>query len=247
MSGYLQRLASRAMNPVEPVHPVLGSMFTAPKYRNGREDLPREEDDLPSIQSESRQAFESARPVSWSVLPDSKHPGSRESSATQEPRTSFGNRQPEPLVRNERLPAQQVEQTLRPILAERASPRPSIQDPYETAGKAEPGRETNLHRGGREPEEASHEAFTPLIKENLARSNEETSRHEAEVFASAAKENGGQAVRSVPATREPDEIQIHIGRIDVTAVPQAASRAVSKPIRKGMNLEEYLSRRDRRT
>jgi hypothetical protein len=49
------------------------------------------------------------------------------------------------------------------------------------------------------------------------------------------------------SSREPDEIEIHIGRIEVTAV-QAAATSVStpKPRRGGPSLEEYLKRRDRR-
>jgi hypothetical protein len=44
---------------------------------------------------------------------------------------------------------------------------------------------------------------------------------------------------------EPDSIEIHIGRIEVTAVPPApASAASSKPRRETPSLSEYLKRRD---
>jgi hypothetical protein len=43
-----------------------------------------------------------------------------------------------------------------------------------------------------------------------------------------------------------DEIQIHIGRIEVTAVPQAPTHAPPKPARKSVSLDEYLKRRDPR-
>jgi hypothetical protein len=46
--------------------------------------------------------------------------------------------------------------------------------------------------------------------------------------------------------RERDEIEIHIGRIEVTAVPQAAARPAIQPARKSLNLDEYLKRRNRR-
>jgi len=52
--------------------------------------------------------------------------------------------------------------------------------------------------------------------------------------------------RELPET-EMDDIQIHIGRIEVTAVPQASARpAPDKPVRKAANLDEYLRRRDGR-
>jgi hypothetical protein len=45
---------------------------------------------------------------------------------------------------------------------------------------------------------------------------------------------------------EPDEIQIHIGRIEVTAVTQAAPRPAPPPARKSISLDEYLQRGERR-
>jgi hypothetical protein len=43
---------------------------------------------------------------------------------------------------------------------------------------------------------------------------------------------------------EPDEIQIHIGRIEVTAVPPpVAARAAIRPERRSVNLDDYLKQR----
>jgi hypothetical protein len=46
---------------------------------------------------------------------------------------------------------------------------------------------------------------------------------------------------------EPDEIEIHIGRIEVTAVPPPAARAASRPQSKPVSLAEYLKSRHGRT
>jgi hypothetical protein len=46
--------------------------------------------------------------------------------------------------------------------------------------------------------------------------------------------------------REPDEIQIHIGRIEVTAVQPAPAPTPARLSRKTPSLDEYLRRRDRR-
>lgn len=47
-----------------------------------------------------------------------------------------------------------------------------------------------------------------------------------------------------PTRPEPDAIEIHIGRIEVTAAPQAPSRpAPTKPARKTLTLDDYLKRR----
>jgi hypothetical protein len=48
--------------------------------------------------------------------------------------------------------------------------------------------------------------------------------------------------REPPARTQSDEVQIHIGRIEVTAVHPAAPPAARKPTRKSLNLSEYLSR-----
>jgi hypothetical protein len=44
------------------------------------------------------------------------------------------------------------------------------------------------------------------------------------------------------ASRGADEIQINIGRIEVTAIPQAVPRP-TPPVRKSINLDEYLKPR----
>jgi hypothetical protein len=55
-------------------------------------------------------------------------------------------------------------------------------------------------------------------------------------------------VRSAPeraqrgARREPDEVHIHIGRIEVTAAPPAPRTVAAPPARKAMSLDEYLAR-----
>ena len=73
-------------------------------------------------------------------------------------------------------------------------------------------------------------------------------RGASEIQAGAAQVNPRrQAFQPSPAPEaQPEEIQIHIGRIEVLAVPQAASRPAAAPVRKGLNLDEYLSRRNGR-
>jgi hypothetical protein len=51
---------------------------------------------------------------------------------------------------------------------------------------------------------------------------------------------------SAPATKtSSDEIQIHIGRIEVTAIPPPAATPKPKRPAKGPSLQEYLTRRDK--
>jgi hypothetical protein len=44
-----------------------------------------------------------------------------------------------------------------------------------------------------------------------------------------------------------DEIEIHIGRIEVTAVPQSVIRPAVKSPGDEISLDKYLKRRERRT
>jgi hypothetical protein len=50
------------------------------------------------------------------------------------------------------------------------------------------------------------------------------------------------ARRFQPSQRETDEIHIHIGRIEVAAISQAAPRPAAAAARRSLNLDEYLRR-----
>jgi len=245
MNGYLQRLVSRAMNSVESVHPVLGSVFSAPKYASDREGSPMEGDGLSSIQAES------IHPVLGSVFPAPKNASRREGFPTEEgkpprrqpeslvtpapgPRPFRDSRPwPEPLVPSERSPTLQGERT--------------PEAPETQPETAESNRKSGRHREKGEQEGTSQSRYEPLIAENLIRpNNQQIFRRESKASASAAREKGDLSGRPIPTEREADEVQIHIGRIEVTAVSQAVARAATKPARKGLNLEEYLRRRDGR-
>ena len=53
--------------------------------------------------------------------------------------------------------------------------------------------------------------------------------------------------RADPVHRsDPDDIQIHIGRIEVTAVAPPSAKVAPKAQRKGETLDRYLMRRDGR-
>ena len=65
----------------------------------------------------------------------------------------------------------------------------------------------------------------------------------------AVADDAGKAARpssgAVAPVAQSDDIQIHIGRIEVTAVAQPTPRPAAAPARKAMSLDEYLGRRHR--
>jgi hypothetical protein len=88
-------------------------------------------------------------------------------------------------------------------------------------------------------------AYRPLVVDNPGRASEVRPFKSSDTFISGSNRKTGQELpkRSEVATREPDEIQIHIGRIEVVAVPQQqAARAPAKSTRKSVSLDEYLKR-----
>ncbi|MGA7339581.1 MAG: hypothetical protein WBX18_03215, partial [Terracidiphilus sp.] len=99
----------------------------------------------------------------------------------------------------------------------------------------EAGRSEIARSDGRPPVGAALPAATylapPRAPQPMAQQN-----------ASAARLAGGESMRhAAEAAREPDEITIHIGRVEVAAVSQPAVRAAA-PARKSVNLTEYLRR-----
>jgi hypothetical protein len=69
-----------------------------------------------------------------------------------------------------------------------------------------------------------------------------------QVIAAQAKEARRAQIPLRPYAEAPqsDDIQIHIGRIEVVAVQQPEPRQTPPPVRKGLTLDDYLSRRNGR-
>ncbi|MGA8575379.1 MAG: hypothetical protein WB609_06770 [Candidatus Cybelea sp.] len=60
-------------------------------------------------------------------------------------------------------------------------------------------------------------------------------------------DRGPSASPRAARERRTDDIQIHIGRIEVVAVPPASPRPIAVPARKSLSLDEYLQRRGGRS
>lgn len=201
MSGYLQRLARAVMQPAETVHPVVGSLFSAPDDRSGR----------------------SGPSAGTSLVEQSESTSANETQNNQEFRLM---RAP---LRSQSTPATKDTLVLR--LNSTALPAGS----HETSKRDE--REAAWDIGTAQEIREPHEnGYAPLMAINADR---------------LGRPNSNPSFMGSPSLgrreREPDEIQIHIGRIEVLAVPQATGATAAKVPRKASSLDEYLKRRDRRT
>ncbi len=94
-------------------------------------------------------------------------------------------------------------------------------------------------------EVASKEHYRPLVPQ-LAN---QAIQRPAQTFPAVARKAGKRElpIREAKAERQSDEIQIHIGRIEVVAAPPAPVRVESKPESKSPSLGDYLKLRHGRS
>lgn len=230
MSGYLHRLVQTVSHPRETIHPRMGSLF-AP-YRS--------EPDPPS------EWFEQAETVTT-------HPARSNASTTGEPAETVEH------------PARSdsSQSPLRPGAADEP-PRIIESVPHADAPQpaGEKAQQDTLEQAVQAPRrlaapqaqravpgsrrEADVQDYVPLIRPQ--RSEAHSTRPETPQFPAEAPGMGEASAdvtaegRPTRAEREPDEIQIHIGRIEVTAVQPPAPRAPTPPDR-AISLDAYLERR----
>jgi len=88
------------------------------------------------------------------------------------------------------------------------------------------------------PEVVRKDRYQPMMAERAPRAEEKS-------FPTGAQrtERKDFSRHAAKPERQPDEIQIHIGRIEVTAAPPAPQRPEIKPANKSPDLGEYLKRR----
>jgi hypothetical protein len=244
MSGYLQRLAGSVMRPMETVHPLVGSVFS-PETRMGPEPLPANENATTLSTPETR--------IEPEPLPAKANTASLDPLESPERRPSLQKphpvkSQPAPsLSRSEAArPPQRIE-NLTSIVDKAASVQPHppvIQEQVsKTAEAGRAGRAATVKK----TEEPRERAYTPLIQAGAVGSGRRAALEPPSSPVALGGRTKQRADTAHRAEREPDEIQIHIGRIEVSAVPQAPAAAPSKVSRKAVGLDEYLRRRDRRT
>jgi hypothetical protein len=224
MSGYLQRLVQTAAQPVQSVHPFVGSIF-ASSY----------DDQQRSVESEEFGVATSAinRPAGPTLQPQTvpRHNAQPEGVPLREYRPIAPADTVTPLQTGgeTNADARQIESSRALLLQEEQfvqPPRPASNF-EETEPDYLPSSVT------------LRTEFHPLMPQEAAVAAPQLAHP-----TSRAKGRAPSDSRSVAAGRASDDIEIHIGRIEVTAVHPPAPRTSKTPDR-SPSLDAYLNRRAR--
>jgi hypothetical protein len=234
MSGYLQRLAQAAVKPAEAIRPMRGSVY-APRAPGTSEafELEREEVLAPAPQPRTAPAFEAPGRAADMRQQPSLIP-------YEEPRRAAAA----PQAPESSTPASDWEST-KPSVAPATRLTPLTNDLRPEPSRSPGARFDSPPSDARRQEAAQSllaaiDALTPDVP-SPARGAPPPSRdaHAAPLRPS---------LRRAPPSSAPapaDEVRIHIGRIEVTAVPPQRP-APAPPRRDGAFLEDYLRRREGR-
>ncbi len=266
MSGYLHRLAASAIQPQPRVHPFVESIYPAVRREKALEFSPVIQAAQPSVRASSseptgqRSVPEAEAPV---FRPDSRPARSASPPSSLQPTLRLGEGE---LPVEAISASSEAFQPLLPQLVmrpqETESPRSAAARESDTAAEsaARPAGPTSSSAAA---SESFRHAVTPLrrwtfesilesITAERASAGQVSSenpqcavaaRRDLPVFSARAASRPA-AASIAPARRtaplQPEDIQIHIGRIEVTAVPPQAPCAVPAAARKGLTLDEYL-------
>ena len=244
MRGYLQRLAGSVIQPMETIHPLVGSVFS-PEARIEQELLPSNGDPplfrAPETRTEPEPLPANANTVSLDQSESSvQRPTAQEAHHVRSlPAPSISRS--EPPTASQRI--QDLNLTLDEAASSQLHPAVMQKRASKTGEPVQAGEAPAVQEAG-EPRES---AYTPLMEVNALRPNPQARLVATSSSARSSVRFRQRADTSHPGEREPEEIQIHIGRIEVSAVPQAPAPRPSKLLRKALSLDEYLRRRDGRT
>jgi hypothetical protein len=220
MSGYLQRLVRNVMQPTKSsIRPLVGSMFSPAEYRQAPDSLSLEEH------------VEVAAQLLQPAEPSEESLSTLNIPVRRTGQTSDDRPQAKPVLPTT-LPRTEPPQLLQPVPPEQI-----------TAHLPQGAQQI---KDSREHTPQQTRTFTPMMGERPVSINPAEDSFNGSGTRHAAAPTRQEMHVSRSAGGEPDGIQIHIGRIEVTAVQQMPERAAIRPTRKGQSLEEYLNRRDRR-
>ena len=219
-------MALSVLKPGDVIHPVVGSIFSAPNLGVPLERLGDEESVFP------RESRESAR--------ESVSEATHSSPLEIRPRATANvieDMRPSRKV----APPQLAADSMPPLseLAETESPGPA---PSKAVVEGDRRVESSKIAGETQTIRATR-PYAPLISGDFVPASPPVA-----AFRPSKNSSADSSQPFSPSLRATDDIQIHIGRIEVTAVqPSPARVAPARPQRRAPSLDEYLRRRDGRS
>lgn len=112
--------------------------------------------------------------------------------------------------------------------------------------KSESQQEAATPLDDRRADREQKRIYAPVMASLVRPVNQQALEHRADLFAATTRQMQFADSRRSRQSSQPDEIQIHIGRIEVTAVQPTPAPVVTRAARKALSLDEYLQRANRR-
>jgi hypothetical protein len=255
MKGYLQRLAASIVGPRSRVYPFVGSIFPGERLEVAPAPLPLSEAFVPTddpVSTRLEVAERSTEPT--------PHRQSAEQVRVERSLVTTGNAEHElfePLLARKApnmetpaaLPRKASQTEITAALPETAlSQSADLQSPPGSPHTNQPSE--NLVDAVPVERLIVDDSVVPRRQREIVQASPLRPPKSSAVSAAFRADSPRAAalqIFSEPSRAEggPDDIQIHIGRVEVIAVPPAAPRPAAAPARKAMSLDEYLRRRDR--
>jgi hypothetical protein len=245
MKGFLHRVAAGVVQPRQTLHPLVQSIFAlSPAVSSAGVDTG------PELVSETRVPVPDT-PVHRDAQASMARPSVNRMADSQE------RFQPILPAHYEHSITQDLSVSSRNVREDRNTNYAGATTARFANEKGDPSHEVSLNGA------ASIAGFIPIVhdfdnsvtrreKEQQPQLIEQNAAYaesaKAELSRANNRRQSSQPVAPIHTSPSPaDDIQIHIGRIEVIAVPQAVQRPVTPAPRRGMSLDEYLSRRNGRS
>ncbi len=219
MSNFLQRVAAGVVQPQARLRPMLGSIFAPSALRSPEATLPAEAEIASRTFSPHRQ--EPITPNFNASIP-----------IVQE---DFSPVNPHRSPNSDPLPLNTPSELRKPTQA-----HPFTGDSDRTSKSLKPAASYQPQIAADQQTAAKPQAYEPLLAA-MQQPSPRLQPHEPVPTATTIRSSRAEAARrSQPAQREPDEVHIHIGRIEVAAITQQAPRPAAAAARRSLNLGDYL-------
>jgi len=227
MRGFLQRVAASVVQPKPSVHPFIESIYSPAKSLG--HEAPQLHHDESSVS-----ASPAARNLAFQSIPETQ---------TRVASTTAHRHPPSDPTPFEPLLPERMRQIIQP--PRQFEPNEPSSDPSAST----PRRADSPLRLDSASQESAPE-FIPIVLNSSPRTgtpeatpaSPRTSNEPYAVQARIIRQTQPSPNAARAPQTPPDEIQINIGRIEVIAVPPPAPRPAAAPARKGLSLDEYLSR-----